>query len=286
MRARRAQALTFMNESGRSVGEAMRFYNLAPADVVVLHDELDLPPGKVRVKTGGGHAGHNGLRSIQAHIGPEFHRVRLGIGHPGNKDLVHSYVLHDFAKADREWLEPLLDGIADAAENLARREFASFQNKVHLALNPEPEKPPRRPGGGAAESVLMGFRCGIVGLPNVGKSTLFNALIRTAAAQASNYPFTTITPNVGEVAVPDPRLEALARISKSPAVVPTRISSSISPGWCAAPRRARGWATASSPTSARSTPSSMWCAASRTPTSPMSRAGSIRSATSRRSRPS
>jgi peptidyl-tRNA hydrolase, PTH1 family len=144
--------LTFMNESGRSVGEAMRFYNLAPADVVVLHDELDLPPGKVRVKTGGGHAGHNGLRSIQAHIGPDFHRVRLGIGHPGNKDLVHFYVLHDFAKADREWLEPLLDGIADAAENLARREFASFQNKVHLALNPEPEKPPRAAGGGAAET--------------------------------------------------------------------------------------------------------------------------------------
>jgi peptidyl-tRNA hydrolase, PTH1 family len=144
--------LTFMNESGRSVGEAMRFFNLEPADVVVLHDELDLPPGKVRVKTGGGHAGHNGLRSIQAHIGPDFHRVRLGIGHPGNKDLVHFYVLHDFAKSDREWLEPLLDGIADAAENLARREFASFQNKVHLALNPEPEKPQRSAGGGAAET--------------------------------------------------------------------------------------------------------------------------------------
>jgi peptidyl-tRNA hydrolase, PTH1 family len=143
--------LTFMNESGRAVGEAMRFYNLEPADVVVLHDELDLPPGKVRVKTGGGHAGHNGLRSIQAHIGPDFHRVRLGIGHPGIKELVHAYVLHDFAKSDREWLEPLLDGIADAAENLARREFASFQNKVHLALNPEPEKPPRAAGGGAVE---------------------------------------------------------------------------------------------------------------------------------------
>jgi peptidyl-tRNA hydrolase, PTH1 family len=143
--------LTFMNESGRAVGEAMRFYNLEPADVVVLHDELDLPPGKLRVKTGGGHAGHNGLRSIQAHIGPEFHRVRLGIGHPGNKDLVHFYVLHDFAKSDREWLEPLLDGIAEAAPSLARRDFASFQNKVHLALNPEPEKPPRETGGGARE---------------------------------------------------------------------------------------------------------------------------------------
>ena len=146
--------LTFMNESGRAVGEAMRFFNLEPADVVVLHDELDLPPGKVRVKTGGGHAGHNGLRSIQAHIGPDFHRVRLGIGHPGIKELVHAYVLHDFAKSDREWLEPLLDGIAEAAETLARREFASFQNKVHLALNPEPEKPrnPAASGGAGGAS--------------------------------------------------------------------------------------------------------------------------------------
>ena len=143
--------LTYMNESGRSVGEAMRFYGLAPDDVVVLHDELDLPPGKIRVKTGGGHAGHNGLRSVHAHIGAEFHRVRLGIGHPGIKDIVHFYVLHDFAKSDSEWLEPLLDALADAAPALARREFASFQNKVHLALNPEPEKPPRVPGGGGAE---------------------------------------------------------------------------------------------------------------------------------------
>jgi PTH1 family peptidyl-tRNA hydrolase len=143
--------LTYMNESGRSIGEAMRFFGLEPGDVVVLHDELDLPAGKVRIKSGGGHAGHNGLRSIHAHIGPEFHRVRLGIGHPGLKELVHGYVLHDFAKADREWLEPLLDAIAEAAPALARREFASFQNKVHLALNPEPEKPPRVPGGGAAE---------------------------------------------------------------------------------------------------------------------------------------
>lgn len=148
--------LTYMNESGRSVGEAMRFYGLTPDDVVVLHDELDLPPGKIRIKSGGGHAGHNGLRSIHAHIGPEFHRVRLGIGHPGHKDLVQVYVLHDFAKADREWLAPLLDAIAEAAPKLARREFASFQNKVHLALNPkpgpEPEKPPRLPSGGARET--------------------------------------------------------------------------------------------------------------------------------------
>jgi peptidyl-tRNA hydrolase, PTH1 family len=144
--------MTYMNESGRSLGEAMRFYDLSPDEVVVLHDELDLPPGKLRIKTGGGHAGHNGLRSIQAHVGPDFHRVRLGIGHPGLKDLVHFYVLHDFAKSDREWLDPLLDAIAEAAPELARREFASFQNKVHLALNPKPEKPPRLPSGDAKES--------------------------------------------------------------------------------------------------------------------------------------
>ena len=144
--------LTFMNESGRSVGEAMRFYGLTPDDVVVLHDELDLPPGKLRIKSGGGHAGHNGLRSIDAHIGADFHRVRLGIGHPGLKELVHGYVLHDFAKADREWLEVLIDAVADAAPELAARQFASFQNKVHLALNPEPEKPPRQPGGDAKEA--------------------------------------------------------------------------------------------------------------------------------------
>lgn len=144
--------LTYMNESGRSVGEAMRFYGLTPDDVVVLHDELDLPPGKVRIKTGGGHAGHNGLRSIHAHIGPDFHRVRLGIGHPGLKDLVHMYVLHDFAKADAAWLEVLLDAVAEEAPALARREFASFQNKVHLTLNPEPEKPPRAAPHGAGET--------------------------------------------------------------------------------------------------------------------------------------
>lgn len=144
--------LTYMNESGRSVGEAMRFYGLSPDDVVVLHDELDLPPGKIRIKSGGGHAGHNGLRSIDAHIGGGFHRVRLGIGHPGLKDLVHGYVLHDFAKADCKWLEALIEAVADAAPDLAARQFASFQNKVHLALNPEPEKPPRLPAGNTGEA--------------------------------------------------------------------------------------------------------------------------------------
>ncbi len=127
---------TFMNLSGEAIGAAMRYYDLDPADVIVIHDELDLPPGKLRTKTGGGHAGHNGLRSIHQHIGPDFHRIRLGIGHPGDKNKVHSYVLKDFAKADGEWLDELIDAIAAAAPLLAQREFSSFQNKVHLTTAP------------------------------------------------------------------------------------------------------------------------------------------------------
>jgi len=110
---------TYMNESGRAVGEAMRFFKLRPEDVVVFHDELDLAPGKLRVKRGGGHAGHNGLRSIIAHIGPDFRRVRLGIGHPGDPERVTGHVLGDFAKSDRSWLEPLIDAIGEEAPLLA-----------------------------------------------------------------------------------------------------------------------------------------------------------------------
>jgi peptidyl-tRNA hydrolase, PTH1 family len=125
---------TYMNESGRAVGEAAHFYKLGVGDIVVLHDEVDLPPAKVRVKTGGGNAGHNGLRSISAHIGNDYRRVRLGVGHPGVKELVHGHVLGDFSKAEREWVEALCDTVADNADLLARGEDASFQNKVHLAL--------------------------------------------------------------------------------------------------------------------------------------------------------
>ena len=106
---------TFMNESGRSVGEAARFLKIEPDDVIVLHDELDLVPGKLKVKTGGGNAGHNGLRSTTQHIGNEYVRLRIGIGHPGHKDLVHGYVLHDFARIDMDWLDPVLDAIAEGA---------------------------------------------------------------------------------------------------------------------------------------------------------------------------
>lgn len=126
---------TFMNESGRSVGEALRFFKLGVSDVVVLHDELDLAPGKMRVKVGGGNAGHNGLRSITAHIGNDYKRVRLGIGHPGAKELVHPFVLGDFAKSEMGWVSALCDAVARSADVLAKGEDASFQNKVHLAMD-------------------------------------------------------------------------------------------------------------------------------------------------------
>lgn len=125
---------TFMNESGRAVGEAANFFKLELGDISVFHDELELPPAKVRVKVGGGIAGHNGLRSISAHIGNEYRRVRLGIGHPGVKELVHGHVLSDFAKADQPWVEALCDAVADNAGLLAADRDSSFQNKIHLAM--------------------------------------------------------------------------------------------------------------------------------------------------------
>lgn len=126
---------TYMNESGRAIGEAARFFKVAPADVVVFHDELDLAPAKLRVKLGGGNAGHNGLRSTTAAIGNEYRRVRMGIGHPGLKELVHAYVLNDFGKAEGPWVEDLCTACADNAELLAKHDDAGFQNKVHLFMD-------------------------------------------------------------------------------------------------------------------------------------------------------
>jgi PTH1 family peptidyl-tRNA hydrolase len=125
---------TYMNESGRSVQDAASFFKIATGDVTVFHDELELPPGKVRVKIGGGIAGHNGLRSISAHIGNDYRRVRLGIGHPGVKELVHGHVLSDFAKADNEWVATLCDAVAEHAALLANGTDATFANRVHLAM--------------------------------------------------------------------------------------------------------------------------------------------------------
>ena len=125
---------TYMNESGRAVQEAASFFKISAGDVTVFQDELELQPAKLRVKVGGGIAGHNGLRSISAHIGNEYRRVRLGIGHPGVKELVHGHVLSDFAKADMPWVEALCEAVADNAGLLIGKRDATFANKVHLAL--------------------------------------------------------------------------------------------------------------------------------------------------------
>ncbi|APE44289.1 aminoacyl-tRNA hydrolase [Sulfitobacter alexandrii] len=127
---------TFMNNSGQSVQAAAKFYKIEPQDVIVLHDEIDLAPGKVKCKTGGGHAGHNGLRSLHQHIGPDYHRVRLGVGHPGHKDAVPGYVLRDFPKADEAWLDDVLRGIGEGAPDLAAWDTAKFLNTVAMRVNP------------------------------------------------------------------------------------------------------------------------------------------------------
>ncbi len=149
---------TFMNLSGQSVRAAADFFKLGPEDLCVFHDELDLAPGKCRVKQGGGHAGHNGLRSIHAHLGEAYARVRLGIGHPGHKDAVAAYVLHDFAKADQDWLDDLLRGLSDGAPALAAGDATRFMNAVSLRTAPPrssaaAEAPPRPepPAAPAAE---------------------------------------------------------------------------------------------------------------------------------------
>jgi PTH1 family peptidyl-tRNA hydrolase len=125
---------TYMNDSGRAVQEAVNFFKIDAGDVTVFQDELELPPGKVRVKVGGGIAGHNGLRSVTSHIGNDYRRVRLGIGHPGVKELVHAYVLSDFFKEDAPWVTALSEAVADHAPMLASGQDASFQNRVHLAM--------------------------------------------------------------------------------------------------------------------------------------------------------
>ena len=127
---------TFMNLSGQSVGEAMRYLKLAHQDIIVFHDELDLAPGKVRLKTGGGHAGHNGLRSIHGHIGPDYDRVRLGIGHPGHKDAVAGYVLRDFAKSEAGWLDDVLRGIGEGIPHLVAGDGPKFLNVIALRVAP------------------------------------------------------------------------------------------------------------------------------------------------------
>lgn len=162
---------TFMNLSGQSVGEAMRYLKLAPDDIIVFHDELDLAPGKVRLKTGGGHAGHNGLRSIHGHIGPDYDRVRMGVGHPGHKDAVAGYVLRDFPKADAEWLDDELRGISDGIADLIAGDGGKFLNAIALrvapprsskstpkAAKPNPEPEPAPDNRSAMQKLVDRFR--------------------------------------------------------------------------------------------------------------------------------
>lgn len=137
---------TFMNLSGEAVGEAMRFYKLTPADITVLYDELDLAPGKLRVKRGGGSGGHNGIKSMDAHCGKDYRRLRIGIGHPGDKDRVHAHVLGDFAKADAEWLDPMMDAIGEHAGLLISGDESTFMNRVALATRQDDGT--RAEGGG------------------------------------------------------------------------------------------------------------------------------------------
>ncbi len=146
---------TFMNLSGQSVQAVVQFHKIDLADVIVFHDELDLPPVKIKYKMGGGHAGHNGLRSIHAHLGEAYGRIRLGIGHPGHKDRVADYVLHDFAKADQDWIDDLLSGISGGIDELARGDAAKFLNAVALRMNPPKEKPPITPKAVAEKAIVQ-----------------------------------------------------------------------------------------------------------------------------------
>jgi PTH1 family peptidyl-tRNA hydrolase len=145
------QPMTFMNDSGRAVGEAMRFYKLPPEELLVIHDEIDLAAGKLRMKQGGGAAGHNGLRDIDAHVGPDYWRLRIGVGHPGDKRLVHPHVLSDFTADDDGWLKPMLGAIAEAFPALVEGSASRFTTKVALILKPPLPKPPRQAAEGEGE---------------------------------------------------------------------------------------------------------------------------------------
>ena len=132
---------TYMNRSGQAIGEALRFFKLSPDALYVLHDEIDLAPGKLRVKQGGGPGGHNGLRSVDAHIGRDYWRVRMGVGHPGDKDLVHGYVLRDFPKQDHAWVEKLVDAVAAELPRLVSGDAPAFMSRIAYIM--APPKPPR-----------------------------------------------------------------------------------------------------------------------------------------------
>ena len=217
--------MTFMNESGRSVGEAIRFYKVSPADVIVFHDELDLEPGRVRVKFGGGHAGHNGLKSISAHIGNDYHRARIGIGHPGSREAVVSYVLHDFSKKDKEWLEPLLTAIARAAPHLLAGQDAKFLNEVARISRPVAESAPvlREEKKPAPEPMPA------QPAPKPGKTPIPEAAIAAASAAPAAAPIPTPPPATREpetTPVP-PRASTSASAPKSKPEPETSLASKL-----------------------------------------------------------
>jgi len=244
---------TFMNLSGRAVSAAMRFFDIGPDELLVVHDELDLDPGDAKLKLGGGHAGHNGLRDIVMQLGtPEFWRLRIGIGHRAT---------------------PRSRSRTSPTTCSGRRSPASgrpSRRRSRGASTPGRSWPPplraRAHRTAHTERQPMSLKCGIVGLPNVGKSTLFNALTRAGIA-ADNYPFCTIEPNVGIVEVPDPRLRQLADIVRPERVVPAVVEFVDIAGLVAGASKARGSATSSSRTSARPTRSRTSSGASSTTTS-------------------
>ena len=142
--------MTYMNLSGQSVSAALGFYKVEPSALIVFHDEIDILLGRVKVKTGGGHGGHNGIRDIMAHIGPDFRRVRLGVGHPGEKDLVHNHVLQEFAKQERELAGKVIEAVAAEAPRLVAGDEGGFMSRVAFLLappKPKKEKPPEKPDG-------------------------------------------------------------------------------------------------------------------------------------------
>lgn len=168
--------MTFMNESGRTVGEAARFFKIDPADIVVIHDELDLAPAKMRVKRGGGNGGHNGLRSIDAHLGTrDYRRIRLGIGHPGSREAVNPHVLGDFAKVDAEWLHPLIDAVARHLESLVAGEDAVYMNKVSVATSSNEPSGAKGSAGGAAMKADKSNGSGSASTAKTGQSHIRQA---------------------------------------------------------------------------------------------------------------
>lgn len=162
---------TFMNDSGRAVSAAAQFYKISVGDVIVLHDELDLAPAKVRAKTGGGHAGHNGLRSIQAHCGADFVRLRLGIGHPGHKDKVHSWVLGDFAKADQDWVDDLVRALSDQLPLIVGGQLDQAMSLVGQALAPASAPRKNTPKGKAAAAPARTVNQGAASPDELGKTS-------------------------------------------------------------------------------------------------------------------